>query len=51
MVMPGMRLNDSARLVSGNLPMSSVKIVSTKPTDSRFALVESDRLRRKPGRR
>ena len=41
MVMPGMRLNDSARFVSGNLPMSSVKIESTKPTELRLASVDS----------
>ncbi len=34
--------------VSGNLPMSSAKIESTKPTDSRFASVELFRLWRKP---
>ena len=37
MVMPGMRLNDSAMFVSGNLPMSSAKIESMKPTESRLA--------------
>ena len=48
-VMPGMRLKDSAMLVSGNLPMSSAKIASTKPTASRLASVEFCRLCRIPG--
>ncbi len=39
-VTPGMRLNDSAMLVSGNLPMSSAKIVSVKPVEFFLALVE-----------
>jgi hypothetical protein len=41
---PGMRWNDSAMFVSGNLPMSSAKIESVKPTDSFFASVELFRL-------
>ena len=48
MVMPGMRLKDSAMLVSGNLPMSSAKIESVKPVDSFLASVELCRLARKP---
>jgi hypothetical protein len=31
-----MRLNDSAMLVSGNLPMSSAKIESVKPVEARL---------------
>ena len=34
---PGMRWSDSARLVSGNLPMSSALITSTIPVSSRLA--------------
>ena len=40
MCTPGMRLKDSAMFVSGNLPMSSAKTESMKPTDSRLASVE-----------
>jgi|GEM_PF-3959917 len=34
--------------VSGNLPMSSAKIASVNPTDSRLASVELCKLWRKP---
>ena len=46
--MPGTRASDSAMLVSGNLPMSSAKIESVKPVESRLASVEYCRLWRKP---
>ena len=45
-VTPGTRFSDSAMLVSGNLPMSSAKTVSVKPTESRLALAELSRLAR-----
>ena len=37
---PVMRCSDSARLVSGNLPMSSATIPSTTPCESRFRFIE-----------
>src|SRR5580704_3912332 len=44
MVTPGMRWMDSARFVSGNLPMSSAVMASTIPNESRLmaSLVTSD---------
>jgi len=39
-----MRLNDSAMLLSGNLPMSSAKIESVKPVASRLASIDCARL-------
>ena len=38
--MPGTRCNDSARLVSGNLPMSSALIASTTPAALRLVFIE-----------
>ena len=46
MVMPGIRLKDSAMFVSGNLPISSAKIESVKPVEARLALVDLARLER-----
>ena len=40
---PVMRCNDSARLVSGNLPMSSAEIASTTPTE--FCLMDAASVR------
>ena len=37
---PVIRCNDSARLVSGNLPISSAVIASTTPLESRFKALE-----------
>jgi hypothetical protein len=45
-VTPGIRLNDSARLVSGKSPMPSAKTDSLKPTLSRLALAALERLAR-----
>jgi hypothetical protein len=48
MEMPVIRCSDSARFVSGNLPMSSAVIASTTPTASRLISIEAWRLARKP---
>ena len=45
---PVMRCSDSARFVSGNLPMSSATIASTTPSDVRFTSAAAVRLRRTP---
>ena len=45
---PLMRCSDSARLVSGNLPMSSATMPSTTPCESRFSSMEDVRLPRMP---
>ena len=45
---PVMRWSDSARLVSGNLPMSSAEIASTTPCDSRFTSSDARKLARMP---
>ena len=45
---PVMRDIASARLVSGNLPISSAEIASTTPSASRLIAMESSRLRRMP---
>ena len=45
---PLMRCSDSARLVSGNLPMSSAEMPSTTPCPSRFMLSDDSRLERMP---
>ena len=45
---PVIRCRDSARFVSGNLPMSSALIASTTPTASRFISIEAFRLPRNP---
>lgn len=46
--MPVMRCSDSARLVSGNLPMSSALIASTTPAASRLMPIDWSRLLRMP---
>ena len=46
--MPVMRCRDSARLVSGNLPMSSALIASTMPGVSRLRFIDWSRLLRMP---
>ena len=46
--MPVIRCSDSARLVSGNLPMSSAVIASTTPIASRLMSIEAFKLPRKP---
>ena len=43
-----MRCSDSARLESGNLPMSSAEIASTTPVASRLISMEAFKLPRKP---
>jgi len=45
---PVMRCIDSARLVSGNLPMSSAVMPSTKPTALRLRFSEETKLARMP---
>ena len=45
---PLMRCMDSARLVSGNLPMSSATMPSITPCASRFSSIEEVRLPRMP---
>ena len=45
---PLMRCSDSARLVSGNLPMSSATMPSTTPCDSRLRFMADCRLPRIP---
>ena len=45
---PVIRCNDSAKLVSGNLPISSAVIASTTPLESRFSLLELIKLPRIP---
>ncbi len=45
---PVMRWSDSARLVSGNLPISSALIASTMPWPLRLMLIESRKLARMP---
>ena len=45
---PVIRCKDSARLVSGNLPISSAEIASTTPEASRFMRVDSLILERIP---
>lgn len=45
---PEMRCSDSARLVSGNLPMSSATMPSTMPCESRLRFIEDVRLPRIP---
>ncbi len=45
---PVIRCSDSARLVSGNLPMSSATMASTTPSESRLIPADSIRLRRTP---
>ncbi len=45
---PGMRCSDSARLVSGNLAMSSALITSTMPLSSRFLFSALSSEARKP---
>ena len=45
---PVMRCSDSARLVSGNLPMSSAEIASTMPWPSRLMSAEARKLARMP---
>ena len=45
---PLMRCSDSARLVSGNLPMSSATMPSTMPCASRLTFIDEVRLPRMP---
>ena len=45
---PGMRWMDSERLVSGNLAISSARMVSTAPVALRFSSSERSRLALKP---
>ena len=45
---PVIRCSDSARLVSGNLPISSAEIASTTPLASRFTSIERIKLPRIP---
>ena len=45
---PLMRCSDSARLVSGNLPMSAATMPSTIPSALRFRFIEEPRLARRP---
>ena len=45
---PEMRCSDSARLVSGNLPMSSATMPSTTPWASRLRFIDEVRLARMP---
>src|SRR4030095_3166982 len=48
MEMPVIRCSDSARFVSGNLPMSSAAIASTTPTAGRLMSIEVWRVARQP---
>ena len=45
---PVIRWRDSARLASGNLPMSSAEIASTTPIESRLISIEAFKLPRMP---
>jgi hypothetical protein len=45
---PEMRCSDSARLVSGNLPMSSATMPSTIPSELRFRFIDEIKLWRRP---
>ena len=45
---PEIRCRDSAKLVSGNLPISSAEIASTTPEASRFVSIALSRLPRIP---